>query len=199
MWSALRETRVDRRRRRSFLFQYKWLKLESPRRPRSKIDRTPTNTAGQNRTAYIHSKTPGDPTKLQRSKSTGSVSTEPRNDGIPWRAAARASRLPYGISRESRADVSTHSWMFSSGFPPNLPTRAFHSSEESIYGAANGGGSGGADFLQVPLRDNSNVSETNISIRIETDWFRRFGYKNWKRSYARNVKRRNNSRSNFNR
>lgn len=26
---------------------------------------------------------------------------------------------------------------FFSGFPPKLPTRAFHSSEESIYGAGN--------------------------------------------------------------
>ena len=83
----------------SLSLQYKWLKLESPRRPRSKIERTATTTVAQNRTAYIHSKTPGDPTKLQRSKSTGSVSTEPRNDGIPWRAAARASRLPYVISK----------------------------------------------------------------------------------------------------
>ena len=49
-----------------------------------------------------------------------------------------------------------------SGFPPNLPTRAFHSSEESIYGAAGGGG--GADFLQVPLRDHSNVSETDLEV-----------------------------------
>ncbi len=54
-----------------------------------------TTTTGANRLAYFNLKTPIDPTKLQRSKSTGSVSTEPRSDGIPWRAAARASRLPY--------------------------------------------------------------------------------------------------------
>lgn len=47
-------------------------------------------------------KTPIDPMKLQRSKSTGSVSTEPRSDGIPWRAAARASRLPYVYLRKFR-------------------------------------------------------------------------------------------------
>ncbi len=36
-----------------------------------------------------------------------------------------------------------------SGFPPKLPTRAFHSSEESIYGAA--------DFQQQPLKENPIV------------------------------------------
>jgi hypothetical protein len=70
------------------------LKLESPRRPRSKIARTITS-AGTNRPVLFQPKTPVDPAKLQRSKSTGSVSTEPRSDGLPWRAAARASRLPY--------------------------------------------------------------------------------------------------------
>jgi hypothetical protein len=38
---------------------------------------------------------------------------------------------------------------FSSGFPPKLPTRAFHSSEESIYGAG--------DFQQQPLKENPIV------------------------------------------
>ena len=38
---------------------------------------------------------------------------------------------------------------FSSGFPPKLPTRAFHSSEESIYGAA--------DFQHQPLKENPIV------------------------------------------
>ena len=76
------------------LRQYKWLKLESPRRPRSKIART-TTTTGTNHGNHFDSKTMIDPTKLQRSKSTGSVSTEPRSDGIPWRTAARAARLPY--------------------------------------------------------------------------------------------------------
>ncbi len=70
------------------------MKLESPRRPRSKIART-TTTTGANGSAHFDPKTPIDPMKLQRSKSTGSVSTEPRSDGIPWRTAARASRLPY--------------------------------------------------------------------------------------------------------
>ncbi len=79
---------------KKIFIQYKWLKLESPRRPRSKIERT-TTTTGASRLAHLNPKTPIDPTKLQRSKSTGSVSTEPRSDGIPWRAAARASRLPY--------------------------------------------------------------------------------------------------------
>jgi centrosomal protein CEP78 len=76
------------------LCEYKWLKLESPRRPRSKIARM-TTTTGANGSTHFDPKTPIDPMKLQRSKSTGSVSTEPRSDGIPWRTAARASRLPY--------------------------------------------------------------------------------------------------------
>jgi hypothetical protein len=38
-----------------------------------------------------------------------------------------------------------------SGFPPKLPTRAFHSSEESIYGA------GGGDFQQQQMKDNAIV------------------------------------------
>ncbi|CAF0807156.1 unnamed protein product [Adineta steineri] len=120
------------------LCEYKWLKLESPRRPRSKIARTATTTAGANQPVHFHPRTPIDPTKLQRSKSTGSVSTEPRSDGIPWRTAARAARLP--------------------GFPPRLPTRAFHSSEESIYGAGGGGGGGvgGGEFQQQQMKENSN-------------------------------------------
>jgi hypothetical protein len=39
--------------------------------------------------------------------------------------------------------------LFSRGFPPKLPTRAFHSSEESIYGAG--------DFQQQPLKENPIV------------------------------------------
>jgi len=68
-------------------------------------------------------------------------STEPRSDGIPWRTAARASRLP--------------------GFPPKLPTRAFHSSEESIYGAA--------DFQQQPLKENpiSRIQRLENKLREE--------------------------------
>ncbi|CAF0968298.1 unnamed protein product [Adineta ricciae] len=124
------------------LCEFKWLKLESPRRPRSKIART-TTTAGTNRPVHFQLKTPFDPSKLQRSKSTGSVSTEPRSDGIPWRTAARASRLP--------------------GFPPKLPTRAFHSSEESIYGA-------GGDFQQqTQVKDNtiSRIQKLENKLREE--------------------------------
>jgi len=125
------------------LCEYKWLKLESPRHPRSKIART-TTTTGTNRPVHFQPKTPVDPTKLQRSKSTGSVSTEPRSDGIPWRTAARASRLP--------------------GFPPKLPTRAFHSSEESIYGAG-----GGGDFQQQLMKENpiSRIQRLENKLREE--------------------------------
>lgn len=124
------------------LCEFKWLKLESPRRPRSKIARTPTTTV-TNRAPSYNSKTPVDPAKLQRSKSTGSVSTEPRSDGIPWRTAARASRLP--------------------GFPPKIPTRAFHSSEESIYGAAE------LQQQQQPLKENtiSRIQRLENKLREE--------------------------------
>ncbi|CAF3725989.1 unnamed protein product, partial [Rotaria socialis] len=129
------------------LCEYKWLKLESPRRPRSKIART-TTTTGANRPAYFNPKTPVDPAKLQRSKSTGSVSTEPRSDGIPWRTAARASRLPYVYM----------------GFPPKLPTRGFHSSEESIYGNGTGG-----DLQQQQLKENpiSRIQRLESKLREE--------------------------------
>lgn len=127
------------------------MKLESPRRPRSKIARTPTTTV-TNRAPSYNSKTPVDPAKLQRSKSTGSVSTEPRSDGIPWRTAARASRLPYASANYSFFFANkTNGSLFSSGFPPKIPTRAFHSSEESIYGAAE------LQQQQQPLKENTIV------------------------------------------
>jgi len=133
--------------------EYKWLKLESPRRPRSKIARTATTTVGQTRPAHLHSKMSVDPTKLQRSKSTGSVSTEQRSDGIPWRAAARAARLP--------------------GFPPNLPSRGFHSSEESIYAAAGGTtmpiGTNASDFHQQTFKDNAQIRIQKLESRLREE------------------------------
>ncbi|CAF1516838.1 unnamed protein product, partial [Didymodactylos carnosus] len=79
------------------------------------------------------------PSKLQRSKSTGSVSTEPH---VPWRSAARASRLP--------------------GYPPRANIKSFHSSEESIYA---GGDHNYHHTPRLPIRDHPNVNILSYSTR----------------------------------
>ena len=47
------------------------------------------------------------------------------------------------------------------GFPPKMPTRAFHSSEESIFG----GGGGSGDFHQQAIKDNSIVGLPSMPLR----------------------------------
>ena len=63
---------------------------------------------------------------------------------------------------------------FSRGFPPNLPTRAFHSSEESIYGAAGGATTPSANASEFPsqsLKDNGQVRQTDEGTRTRIDRF----------------------------
>ena len=74
--------------------------------------------------------------------------------------------------RMSRFLFLKYKLIFFSGFPPKLPTRAFHSSEESIYGAG-----GGGDFQQQTLKENPIVFYLILIIEIRLNCFSRVVYK----------------------
>ncbi|CAF1071790.1 unnamed protein product, partial [Didymodactylos carnosus] len=140
------------------LCEYKWSKLESPKRPRSKISAQSTtsgvpgtNTSDNNvntrkltQQQQFHKLLI--PSKIQRSKSTGSVSTDSRVACIPWRSAARASRLP--------------------GYPPRTNAKSFHSSDESIYA---GGEHNYHHTPRLPNRDHPNIRIQQLEDKLKEE------------------------------